>query len=235
MLGLDILKKLLEPDMLGCMTYISIFLTIYFEFKVKNKKICFQCLNRKDSCIIAFWNACDTTIFREDIQFLSCKADKSSTVPMFFSTDKDIPLEIEYVLNNAQTGNNKRINFAFDYLNKREGIYFVLRGDSVEPIKSFRGRIRGEKKDSVEFVTEYNLFNWIKPASSLILFLWYFLHSATNFGDDTPLSIYMVAVLIDSFIDVKHSIATIMPVVLMKKWRQLKKSGYSDIKTELRW
>ena len=221
--------------MLGCMTYISIFLTIYFGFKVKNKKICFQCLKRKDSCIIAFWNACDTTIFREDIQFLSCKADKSSTVPMFFSTDKDIPLEIEYVLNNAQTGNNKRINFAFDYLNKREGIYFVLRGDSVEPIKSFRGRIRGEKKDSVEFVTEYNLFNWIKPASSLILFLWYFLHSATNFGDDTPLSIYMVAVLIDSFIDVKHSIATIMPVVLMKKWRQLKKSGYSDIKTELRW
>lgn len=145
-------------------TYISIILTIYFSVYKKHKKIKFVVIRNNSNYIIALWNASNQTIFREDISYFYAYGNVNCKCDVIHANDPDISLEYEIGEDSIQYGNTRfnrhvrKIDFAFDFLPTRTG--YIIHIDNRQKKGYYaaslliKGRIRGEKRDSIYGATD---------------------------------------------------------------------------------
>lgn len=144
-------------DILGYMlSIIGIFVSIYYAKKVQHKKIKYAVAKKDNEYIIAFWNACNHSIFKEDMYDFTLYGDTESEYKMEYSNEKEIPLEL-LVKNDdiiLRCVHKKAIRISFDFLNKRKGyiVYINNRQKSgyVSGKLAMYGRVRGESEKSVQ-------------------------------------------------------------------------------------
>ena len=224
----DIIK---DPFIISVVTYVSLLLTIYFGFKIRKKRIYYRSLFRRDGCIIFFWNAGNTTLYKDDILYLYCEVDKPSRVSFSYSTDLDIPLEIEPDLQ------KNRFSLSFDFLNIREGYYIALNSYNEEPLAKLSGRIRGESRSSVFYITQSfsEISNTIPILGGISLFLILLLFYLKAPSEPVILKfyfLYVVILTIDLVLLCISARSFFMPRPLKKRYIKLKKSGYNISSSE---
>lgn len=157
-----VLKFCSNKWVLAGVTYIGVFLTIYFSMHKKHKKMKFAVARNHSNYVIALWNAGNQTIYCEDISYLYAYGNVNCKCDVVHTTDPDIPLEYtigEDVIPYDQESNTrfnrhvKKIDFSFDFLPARHGyIVHIDNSQKAEYLSAsllLKGRIRGEKKSSI--------------------------------------------------------------------------------------
>ena len=126
----------------------SIVLTVYFSIKVNHKKIRYLVACKGNKYIVAFWNACNRTVFCEDLYYFYAYGNVECQCKKLSSSDPDVKLNIslgeDKIVGNAHT---RKISFLFDFLNKRNGYIVGInnkqKDDYVPARFVVHGRIRG--------------------------------------------------------------------------------------------
>lgn len=138
------------------LSIIGIFVSVYYAKKVQHKKIKYSVAKKDNEYILVFWNACNHSIFKEDMYSFVLYGDKESECRVEYSNEKEIPLEMSAENDEVVLGcvHKKTIHFSFDFLNKRRG-YIVHINNKQEsgyvPGKlALYGRIRGESERSIQ-------------------------------------------------------------------------------------
>ncbi len=140
------------------LVYLGLFLTIYYEYKKKHKRIKYKKIQTVDRCILCFWNAGNDIISSDDIGYLALQhyPVDSVEVKQDMRLNYDIPLKIEKSkvvkwliesTDNNITLQHTELNFPF--LNKRDGyILYIYNLNSESLVESLRlvGRLKGETK-----------------------------------------------------------------------------------------
>lgn len=162
------LKFLMDEKTLVFLTYLGVFLTTYYSIRVRHKKIKYIIMRKGEKYLVAFWNACSQTIFREDIHHLYCVVNVNCLKTYAYSTDPDINLEFELgedfidsyrgKLFNRHT---RRMELKPDFIRPKSGILVELdnqqkNGYLFANLLLF-GRIRGEKQSSVHWITPLDI------------------------------------------------------------------------------
>lgn len=133
---------------------VGIVLTVYFSIKINHKKIRYLVACEGDKYIVAFWNACNRTVFCEDLYYFYAYGNIECQCKTLTFSDPDVMLDIslgkDELVGNVHA---RKIRFSFDFLNKRNGyivdIYNKQKDDYVPAKFVMRGRIRGERKSSI--------------------------------------------------------------------------------------
>lgn len=138
------------------LSIISILVSIYYAKKIDHKKIRFVVATNGEKYIIAFWNACNQVIYKEDLYEFFFLGNVNCKIETLFSSDKDIPLEIvkgqDEIYN---TRHQRKCSISFDFLNRRNGYIFKI--INLQPKNYYlgkftiKGRIRGENKSSIKY------------------------------------------------------------------------------------
>lgn len=133
---------------------VGIVLTVYFSIRINHKKIRYLVAREGDKYIVAFWNACNRTVFCEDLYYFYAYGNIECQCENLISSDPDVMLDIslgkDEIVGNVHA---RKIRFSFDFLNKRNGyivdIYNKQKDDYFPAKFMMRGRIRGEGKKSI--------------------------------------------------------------------------------------
>lgn len=169
-----LLSLFFDNNILNIVAYLGIFLTIYFSVRVRHKKIKYVVAKKEDEYVIVFWNSCSQSIFREDLFAFCLFANIDCICKTIYSTDSMVPLELSIGENGLLYDDQlqirfnslvKRIDLSFDFLNKRKGYILHIKNKpkSSYPSTKFAiyGRIRGESKDSIQYLKQMERYDTI--------------------------------------------------------------------------
>lgn len=151
---------LMDPKALGFLTYIGVFLTVYYSIRVQHKKIKYIIMRKNEKYVIAFWNACSQAIFKEDFFYLYCLVNVECRKIRCFSTDPDIELALdlgEDIVDSYRgkkfNKHTRRMNLVPDFINPKNGLMIEMDNHQKSGYSSAKlllfGRIRGEKETAV--------------------------------------------------------------------------------------
>lgn len=202
---------------------ISVFFNIwYFLVKPESKKISYKVMNNRGMFAIALWNACKSSILREDIYYCCFRGIPSSKVLYILNTDT--PLEIDH-----DPKEESVFKFSFDFLYRRQGYFILFYGDEknngdISKIK-LSGRLRGRSRYSFYKYKEYAA---LKPviASIIAAIPWVIVGLQERF--QKPRTLVALSIVILCFcISIYALVLERVPSKINAKIKQYKKSGYS--------
>lgn len=241
-------------------TYVGIILTIYSLINRKRKKIKYVVARNSSSYIIALWNACNQTIFREDISYFYAYGNVNCKCDVIHVSDPDIPLEftigedsLQYdpVSNIRFNRHVRKIVFSFDFLPVRKGyiVHIDNRQKEGYHIASLiiRGRIRGERYGSIHAAMDciggravYRRITYIAIGTSIIiLIISMILEFCTGIyiHDDVmwlnALLAFFLFSLPFSLVCYLCYISSMPFIIFCKYYKYIKKFGYEDITSKV--